>query len=273
MAKQAALTLVKRTLDRCQEFEVTGKSCFSEPLYKDMFLSAISRLSDRQTDSNSDGEAAKSYFSPQQSPSLSQDILYEANLSSEASRVKRRELEDVLGTSIGASSGAFSGVGSSLSSSAKGKRSERDREGKGNGREASSRGGSIKIGRPSSSNVKGERKPKTKTKLKTTQLSTSVNGLLGKMSEQPKVSGSSIVKSSDIKDKNDHDFDELEDPIDLSGLQLPGMDVLGVPDDLDGQGQDIGLWLNFDDDGLQDHNDFMGLEIPMDDLSDLNMMV
>ncbi|XP_009603745.1 uncharacterized protein [Nicotiana tomentosiformis] len=273
MAKQAALTLVKRTLDRCQEFEVTGKSCFSEPLYKDMFLSAISRLSDRQTDSNSDGEAAKSYFSPQQSPSLSQDILYEANLSSEASRVKRRELEDVLGTSIGVSSGAFSGVGSSLSSSAKGKRSERDREGKGNGREASSRGGSIKIGRPSSSNVKGERKPKSKTKLKTTQLSTSVNGLLGKMSEQPKVSGSSIVKSSDIKDKNDHDFDELEDPIDLSGLQLPGMDVLGVPDDLDGQGQDIGSWLNFDDDGLQDHNDFMGLEIPMDDLSDLNMMV
>ncbi|XP_060187507.1 uncharacterized protein LOC132616828 [Lycium barbarum] len=278
MAKQAALALVKRTLDRCVEFEETGKSCFSEPLYKDMFLSAISRLSDGQTDSNTDSEAAKSYFSPQQSPSLNQDILYEANLYSEASRVKRRELEDVLGTSIAASSGALSGVGSSLSSSAKGKRSERDREGKGNGREASSRNGSIKIGRPASSNVKGERKPKTKSKLKTTQLSTSVNGLLGKMSGQPKAPASSIVNSGDIsasatgKDKNDYDLDELEDPIDLSGLQLPGMDVLGGPDDLDGQGQDLGSWLNIDDDGLQDH-DFMGLEIPMDDLSELNMMV
>ncbi|KAM3360760.1 hypothetical protein P3S68_015614 [Capsicum galapagoense] len=278
MAKQDALSLVQRTLDRCVEFEETGKSCFREPLYKNIFLSAISRLSDGQTDSNTDSEAAKSYFSPQRSPSLNQEILYEANLYSEASRVKRRELEDVLGTSFAASSGALSGVGSSLSSSAKGKRSERDREGKGNGRDASSRSGSIKIGQPVSSNVKGERKPKTKSKLKITQLSTSVNGLLGKMSGQPKATASSLVNSSDIsgcgtsKSNNDYDLDELEDPIDLSGLQLPEMDVLGVPDDLDGQGQDIGSWLNIDDDGLQDH-DFMGLEIPMDDLSELNMMV
>lgn len=208
----------------------------------------------------------------QQSPSLNQDISFEANLPSEASRVKRRELEDVLGTTIGASSG----IGSSLLSSAKGKRSERDREGKGNGREALSRNGTTKIGRPASSNVKGERKPKTKPKQKTTQLSTSVNGLFGKISEQPKLLGSSIARSSGISatgnDKTDSNLDELEDPIDLSGLQLPEMDVLGVPDDLGGQGQDIGSWLNIDDDGLQD-DDFMGLEIPMDDLSDLNMMV
>ncbi|KAK4368624.1 hypothetical protein RND71_012416 [Anisodus tanguticus] len=239
-------------------FEETGKSCFSEPLYKDMFLSAISRLSDGQTDSNTDSEAAKSYFSPQQSPSLNQDILYDANLYSEASRVKRRELEDVLAVQKG--------------------REVRDREGKGNGREASSRSGSIKIGRPASSNVKGERKPKTKSNLKTTQLSTSVTGLLGKMSGQLQAPVSSIVNSSDIsasgtgKDNNDYDLDELEDLIDLSGLQFPEMDALGVPDDLDGQGQDLGSWLNIDDDGLQDH-DFMGLEIPMDDLSELNMIV
>ncbi|XP_016486867.2 uncharacterized protein LOC107807078 isoform X4 [Nicotiana tabacum] len=286
MAKQAALAFVKRTLDRCQEFEQTRKSCFSEPLYKDMFLSGISRLSDGQTDSNTDGEAGKSYISTsgcsgearvsalgaQQSPSLNQDISFEANLPSEASRVKRRELEDVLGTTIGASSG----IGSSLLSSAKGKRSERDREGKGNGREALSRNGTTKIGRPASSNVKGERKPKTKPKQKTTQLSTSVNGFFGKISEQPKLLGSSIARSSGISatgnDKTGCNLDELEDPIDLSGLQLPEMDVLGVPDDLGGQGQDIGSWLNIDDDGLQD-DDFMGLEIPMDDLSDLNMMV
>nr|GFA83247.1 hypothetical protein [Tanacetum cinerariifolium] len=37
-----------------------------------------------------------------------------------------------------------------------------------------------------------------------------------------------------------------------------------------GQGEDF--WLNIDDDVLQDE-DFMGLPIPMDDLSDLNMMV
>ncbi|XP_055810647.1 uncharacterized protein LOC129880582 [Solanum dulcamara] len=287
MAKQAALAFVKRTLHRCQEFEETRKSCFSETLYKDMFLSVISRLSDGQTDSNTDGEAGKSYISTsgcsgearvsalgaQQSPSLNQDISFEANLPSEVSRVKRRELDDVLGNTIGISSG----IGGSLLSSAKGKRSERDREGKGSGREALSRNGTTKIGRLASSNVKGERKPKTKAKQKTAQLSTSVNGIFGRMSE-PKLPGSSIAKSSGTSatstgnDKTDCDLEELEDPIDLSGLQLPGMDVLGDPDDLGGQGQDIGSWLNIDDDGLQDH-DFLGLEIPMDDLSELNMMV
>ncbi|KAM3270326.1 putative protein isoform X1 [Capsicum chacoense] len=288
MAKQAALAFVKRTLHRCQEFEEIRKSCFSESLYKEMFLSGISRLSNGQTDSNTDGEAGKSYISTsvcsgearvsalgaQQSPSLNQDISCEANLPSEVSRVKRRELDDVLGTTT---VGVSSGIGGSLLSSAKGKRSERDREGKGNGREALSRNGTTKIGRLASSNVKGERKPKTKAKQKTAQLSTSVNGFFGRVSE-PKLPGSSIAKSSGISAtgtgnaKTDCNLEDLEDPIDLSGLQLPEMDVLGVPDDLGGQGQDIGSWLNIDDDGLQDH-DFLGLEIPMDDLSDLNMMV
>lgn len=210
----------------------------------------------------------------QQSPSSNQEIFSEGNVAFEVNRVKRRELFlDDVGNKIGTS-----GIGSSLSSTAKGKRSERDREGKGNNREVLSRNGSTKIGRPASGNVKGERKPKAKPKQKTTQLSTSLNGLVGKIPEQSKPTGPSIAKASEFssngtpKDKNDSNSEELEDPIDLSGLQLPGMDVLGVPDDLGGQGQDIGSWLNFDDDGLQDH-DFMGLEIPMDDLSDLNMIV
>lgn len=223
----------------------------------------------------------------QQSSSLTSQDVYpsEALLASEqtgkeetwSSRVKKKELllDDVGGGVIGTSSGIASGIGSSFISSAKGKRSERDREGKGNSREVLSRGGTTKTGRPLSNNVKGERKPKPKPKQRTTQLSASVNGLLGKMPEKPK---GSVSKSNDIssggvtKDKNEYSLDDLEDPIDLSALQLPEMDVLGVPDDLGGQGQDIGSWLNIDDDGLQD-DDFMGLEIPMDDLADLNMMV
>lgn len=197
-----------------------------------------------------------------------------------SNRVKKRELSlDDVGSPIGISS-AQASMGNTLSSSAKGKRSERDRDGKGYNREVLSRNGTAKIGRPSlSSNVKGERKSKTKPKQKTTQLSVSVNGLLGRITEQPKPATPSIPKSSEMttssnaKGKDDFGLDVLDDqPIDLSHLQLPGMDVLGVPDDLDGQGQDLGSWLNIDDEGLQDH-DFMGLEIPMDDLSDLNMMV
>lgn len=207
------------------------------------------------------------------------DMLPPINRSSELStgkedtwsnRVKKKELllDEVVGCTIG-SSNAPSSIGSSLSSSTKGKRSERDREGKVHSREVLSRNGANKIGRPTLCNTKGERKSKAKPRQKTTQLSVSVNGLLGKMSEQAKPTLPSASKSSEMttnsnaKDKDEFGLDVLDgsEPIDL--------DVLG-----DDQGQDLGSWLNMniDDDGLQDH-DFMGLEIPMDDLSDLNMMV
>ncbi|CAB4318576.1 unnamed protein product [Prunus armeniaca] len=308
MAKQAALAFVKRTLERCRKFEDTGKSCFSEPSYRDILLSGFSNVNGlRQSEAIAEGESTKPYVSKvsasvgsQQSHSqfsqnadnhnvISSDVLPPLNHLSEqaiareetwSNRVKKRELSlDDVGSNIGTSN-VPSVIGSSLSSSAKGKRSERDRDGKGHNREVLPRNGTPKIGRPALSNVKGERKTKTKPKQKTTQLSISVNGLLGKMSEQPKPALPSVSKSGEMttsgntKEKDEFALDAIDDPesIDLSHLQLPGMDVLGVPDDIDGQGQDLGSWLNIDDDSLQDQ-DFMGLEIPMDDLSDLNMMV
>lgn len=308
VAKQAALSFVKRTLDQCHKYDDTGKSCFSEPLFREIFHSRSSINSARQADSTPDGESSKGYASirylegrisasmgSQQSPSqfsqnvdnndISSDVLVSEQTTGKedtwSNRVKKRELSlDDVGSTIGASS-APSSMGNTLSTSAKGKRSERDRDGKGHNREVLSRNGTAKIGRPSlSSNAKGERKSKTKPKQKTTQLSVSVNGLLGKITEQPKAAMPSVSKSNDTttstnaKEKDDFGLDVLDDPeaIDLSHLQIPEMDVLGVPDDLDAQGQDLGSWLNIDVDGLQDH-DFMGLEIPMDDLSDLNMMV
>lgn len=200
-----------------------------------------------------------------------------------SNRVKRRELLlDDVGNAAGASLRTPPSIPSSLvSGGTKGKRSERDREGKGHSREVLSRNSTPK-GRPASCNIKGERKSKAKPKQKTTQLSASVTGLLGKASELPKGALSSVSKSSDVViDGNNKERDESgslsvndtsNDPeaIDLSHLQLPGIDLLGVPDDMDGRGQDIASWLNIDDEGFQE-TDFMGLHIPMDDLSDLNM--
>ncbi|XP_038696142.1 uncharacterized protein LOC119993202 isoform X2 [Tripterygium wilfordii] len=308
MAKQSALALVKRTLEQCHHFEDTGKSCFSEPLFKDILPSRPSQLNSSQSvDTPTDCESAKPFTNTSLEASVvsqpanlvsrlsqngdsyinSSEMLPPANrLSGQTSvkeyvcsdRLKKREIVvgDVIGGTLGTSSSAPSGIGTSPSSSTKGKRSERDREGKGQGREVLSRNGNNKIGQTGLSNAKGERKPKTKPKQKTTQLSVSVNGLLGKTSEQPKPTLLSESRSSamttNTKVKNGFGLDSLDEAIDLSNLQLPGMDVLGVPDDFGGQGQDLDSWLNIDDDGLQDH-DFMGLEIPMDDLSDLNMMV
>ncbi|KAH8482441.1 hypothetical protein H0E87_029764 [Populus deltoides] len=311
MAKQAALAFVKRTLEQCHKFEVTGNSCFSEPLFRDMFLSATAHLSGAQSvDSPTNDESAKlngntstrslearvsasmgSQPSPQTLPlgnensyiSNPSDLLPPFNHLSEqitgkedtwSNRVKKRELLlDDVGCTVGSPSSAPSVIGGSLLSITKGKRSERDREGKGHIREILSRNGTNKIGRPPFSNAKGERKTKMKPKQKTTQLSVSVNGLAGKISEQPKTTVPSEAKSSEnntnskAKENDGFVLDALDDAIDLSNLQLPGID--------DNQGQDLGSWLNIDDDGLQEHGDidFMGLEIPMDDLADLNMMV
>lgn len=196
---------------------------------------------------------------------------------------KKRELplEEVVGSGILRGAPALEAT---LVGGTKGKRSERDREGKGQSKEILTRSGTAKSGRPGLGNAKGERKNKPKPRQKTAQLSATVNGLLGKPAEAPKLSVSdSGEKTSDKlgKPKNDHNPGTTQDishdnegAIDLSHLQLPGMEDFVVTDDLGGQGQDLGSWLNFEDEALQDGaGDFMGLDVPMDDLSDLAMMV
>ncbi|XP_042002360.1 uncharacterized protein LOC121751632 isoform X1 [Salvia splendens] len=306
MAKQAALAFVKRTMERYQEFEETGKSCFDDPLYKDIFLSGVSHLFDGQPlNSSTDTESEKLHLGasgssieartsaplgPQQSPSSNNQDAYSSevfpsdNLGSEqvngkadswSNRVKRREvLLDNVGGIIS------TGLGGSLSCSAKGKRSERDREGKGNNREAFSKQGMAKSSRTVSASVKGDRKSKARTKQKTAHFSASINGSLGNTGEQENGIFSAMLKSSENsqsnsgKDNNNHSNDMLEEPIDLSGLQLPDMDDLGVTDDLGGQGEDLGSWfMNIEDDVLHDNDCIGGLGIPMDDLTELNMMV
>nr|GFA80401.1 hypothetical protein [Tanacetum cinerariifolium] len=61
-----------------------------------------------------------------------------------------------------------------------------------------------------------------------------------------------------------------EPPLDFPHLEIPEMDVLG--DAFGEQILDVDSWLNIDDTILHD-DDFIGLEIPMDDLSDIKMIV
>ncbi|KAI4377452.1 hypothetical protein MLD38_015074 [Melastoma candidum] len=280
MAKQAALTMVKRSVQHCKQYELSRKSCFAEPLYQNIFLNGTSH---RTVVSPVEAvlEASKN---SQHSPSLSQQGLWGNNQdiyssdmlpSEQASgkedmlpnRVKKREL---LLQEVG---GVASVIGNTLSSSTKGKRSERDRDGKGQSREMLSRPGTNKNGRSTLLNSKGERKSKAKPKQKMTQLSISINGLLGNTPEKPKsvLSTGSKLTSGNSKSFTMNTHDDTE-AIDLSSLQIPEIDEFGVSDDLGGQGQDLDSWLNIDDDNLHD-DDFMGLEIPMDDLSDVKLML
>lgn len=200
-----------------------------------------------------------------------------------SNKIKKRELllDSVVGSSAHCSFRTPSGNGNSLVNSTKGKRSERDREGKALNKDISTRNSSARIGRPALFNLKGERKNKTKPKQKMTQLSASINdpsckaaGLSGTVLTSTKpfevVGGSTKKNDLPLHSHSLRMQDKSNDceVIDLSSLQLPELDV----GDFGGNGQDIGSWLNIDEDGLQDH-DFMGLEIPMDDLSEVNMMI
>ena len=171
-------------------------------------------------------------------------------------RSKEREvlLEDVV---------ASVGVGS-VPCGSKGKRSERERD-------ASHVKGSGRHGLTGT--IKGERKTKTKPRQKTAPLLKAVNGLLAKPNESLEKSGMRVKPESSLLGSGVGV--QLGEPtLDLTHLQIPGMDDLVVNGDLEGQGQDLGSWLDFDDPGLPDAGgDFMGLDVPMDDLADLAMMM
>ncbi|KAF8048959.1 hypothetical protein N665_2344s0002 [Sinapis alba] len=260
ISRQAASVFVKRTLERCNQFEETGKSCFSAPETKDMF---IARLVTAQEDKEDNPSTSTPIGSQPNSSSLArvgQNIENYANCSDAenalleqttrredtvwSNRVKKRELLlDDVGIGIG--------IGTQLSSSTKGKRSERDRDGKG---QASSRSGTKKIGRPSLSNANGERKPKAKPKQETNQICPSVRVL-----EQPK---------APLPHSNEDNLEALEDTepiLDFSQLQIP--DGLGGPE-FDAQPGDISSWFNMDE---EEDLDILELGVPMDDLAGLNI--
>lgn len=197
-----------------------------------------------------------------------------------SNRGKKREvlLDDVGG---GASFRASSALG--MLGGAKGKRSERDRD-----TDASSRNAIAKSGRLSVGGSKGERKTKTKPKQKTAQLSTSVNVFVNKFidapsSLYPSASGSGESVNNSGNRRKDVRFMasdnvpsvssiDAKESVDLAKLPLndiDGIEELGVDSEI-GAPQDLNSWFEFDVDGLQDH-DLVGLEIPNDDLSELNM--
>jgi hypothetical protein len=193
-------------------------------------------------------------------------------------RAKKREalLEDVSGRGFNNCSGG----------STKGKRSEQDRDGKG----GLARDGNANIHPSESSrlgNVKGERKTKMKPRQKIRPLLKNVNVLAKSLTEQQ---GSKDRTSGQIPTPKLVSFGEesismmpvpeelgleinVDGIVDLSQLPLPGMDEMTVPDMGPQVQDDMGSWFDFDDATQPTDELVMGLDVPMDDLSDLGMMM
>ncbi|KAL5583035.1 hypothetical protein UlMin_015477 [Ulmus minor] len=254
VSKQVALACVKRTLTRCWKFEESSISCFSDPALQDVMFGAPSGNNDTKsidgvrsgTASNEAlhqaelrGSGAVSCASERyESHCDNLDIgSLEGFHGSVLSRGKKREvlIDDV----VGSASSRVTSVFNCTPLQAKGKRSDREKD-------------------QNTDSLRNNTKPKSKQK----------NG----QSSSETVRGSSQrAGNGSNKEELVSPMEEEEEPIDFSKLQFDPMEDLGVSQDLGGH-QDFSSWLNFDDgQGLQDL-DTIGLEIPMDDLSDLMLM-
>ncbi|KAG1369685.1 hypothetical protein COCNU_15G000510 [Cocos nucifera] len=312
VSKQVALAFAKRTLARCQKFEQTGRSCFSEPAFCDVIFAAPPYSSDAKyadgitsgTATNINGESCSCQFDSRVSGATSSmterhgsshkidrgplDSYQGLAHMSEQAVVKNdpisnrgRKREVLLDDVTSAASRATSTLSHTLPGGPKWKRTDRERD---QNKDALTRNSAAKAGRPALSSGRGEHKTKPKPKQKIAQLSTSGNGL-GKVTETTTLilpSGEAMnsagtrvdqeVELRSVVNVAQNSSKEMDDNI-FTNLPLHGIDSideLDVAEGLGGQGQDIGSWLNVDEDALQDH-DLVGLEIPMDDLSELKL--
>ncbi|KAK6936210.1 hypothetical protein RJ641_033240, partial [Dillenia turbinata] len=283
--KPVAMAFLKRTLARCQKFEETGNSCFSEPPLLDVIFSAPSSdTGGKSVGNEGSGTGSNAYNDARNLPSDarltaliifvsfeatgvglcslqrhdspsdnvdigSSDTLIHSTdhsiLTQEPMSVKGRKRELLL-DDVGV--GAAIRVGNSLGGT-KGQRGERERDQEGLTSASASRPGAGR----SSVGSRSERKSKVKPTQKATYLSSS--GGENKLSKEVPLPSAGNLGT----EKND-----------VANLQLPDLDQLAMPNDL--EPQDLSTLFNFDEDGLQE-DDCIGLDIPMDDLSELNMLM
>ncbi|XP_012472843.1 uncharacterized protein LOC105790015 isoform X2 [Gossypium raimondii] len=283
VSKQVALSFIKRTLDRCRKFEQTGNSCFSEPALQDIMFSVhpcsneaksvegigsgtasntCNETSNHQAEARGSGAVCgtfERYDSPDALLAVHSTEHAVSKYGSTLNKGRKREvlIEDVVGSASSRVTPALDGTAGGL----RGNRSERD------SRNTSSVSGA---GRTSLDGAKGDRRTKAKPKQK------SGHGFNGRLSDPllPPLANSNKMTEREARSLSPTPSNvrpkESDEPDDFANLQLNDLDPmeeLGVSNDIGGS-QDLSSWLNFDEDGLQDH-DSIGLEIPMDDLSEL----
>lgn len=301
--KQVALASIKRTLARCRSYEEAGISCFSEPTLQNIMFAANSRENDAQpadcivsgTASNTCNKAShqiearnsgavssvsekydfqRDYADRGLADSYQGSIHSSEQVSSKNGPgiIKEKKREMLVNGFVGGTS-RTSNLDGAVHGGVKGKRSERDRS---HSRDQTRQSSISRAGRLSLDSNENENKPRAKSKQKST-----VTGHKRFIEANESVclpiydSSLSMADASNICGNDgaipsgNQDTSQLKESSDLGNFQLHDLTSiveLGGP-------QDLSSWLNFDDDGLQDNDCIADFVIPMDDLSDLNMLM
>ncbi|KAM7267097.1 hypothetical protein ACFE04_009263 [Oxalis oulophora] len=272
VSKQIALGFMRRTLARSRKFEDTGKSCFSEPPLRDLLFTAPSRANGVVTTIvhpepiSSHHEPGTPGFKIGQVDSSSPFDVFETpthnsdqDFAKTGPIINRGKKKEVLLDDVGATASlrATSALGNTLTGGTKGKRSDRERD--------KDKSSETKANRASVGNFKGERKIKSKPR----QKSTSANGFLNQPNQTNHVCSPGSVSGGDLKNKKNNPQESSSETKENSDI-FPSNELESIELGVGGNEQDFTNWFNFDEDNLQDQ-DLVGLQIPMDDLTELNM--
>ncbi|XP_061374076.1 uncharacterized protein LOC133316358 isoform X2 [Gastrolobium bilobum] len=309
LSKQVALGFLKRTLARCKRYEEAGISCFSEPTLQNILFSPPSCENDAQpadcivsgTGSNICNKSSHQVEARKSGAVSSASEKYDCHRdyvdrglvdsfqgsihsSEQASSknasmfIKEKKREMLINGGVSGSSSRASNLNGAVHGGVKGKRSERERN---QSRDQTRQNSISRAGRLPLDSSQNENKPKAKPKQKSTA-SGHDRFMEAKESACLPIHGSSLsvadASNNGSKDgatlSDNQDTSQVKESADFGNLKLQDLSSIeefGVSGELGGP-QDLSSWFNFDEDGLQDH-DSIGLEIPMDDLSELNMIM
>lgn len=263
VSNQVALAFAKRTLSRYRKFEDTGRSCFSEAPLQDIIFSAPLCSSDlnsldcvgSRTTSNRYKRSRNQTSDLRSSGSLSKQQ-YVSNL--HVPILNKRKKRELLLNDVG-----------SVSSRAQDQNIEMLTN------------NSVSGTNPSSDTFTSVRKSKAKSKQKRSYVLASGDGLQSSCTEAAHPASTSACASSlsrtivanvmnrklELSKEENEKGKGKEKEKDLTDFSTEQLAELGSFEN-----EDYSSLLDFEEDGLQDQ-DLLGLEIPMDNLSDVHMFI
>ncbi|KAH1220693.1 hypothetical protein GmHk_12G034271 [Glycine max] len=295
VSKQVASAFLKRTLGRCKRYEEAGVNCFSEPTLQNIMFTPPSCEKDAQpadcmvsgTASNTCNKASVQIEARKSGAVSSASEKYDCHRdyadrgmvdsfqgsiqsSEQASSkngsmfIKEKKREMLVNGGVSGSSSRASNLDGAVHGGVKGKRSERERN---QSRDQSRQNSIGRAGRMSLDSSQNENKPKAKKQKSTA----SGHDRFMEAKESARLPIHDTI-NNDSKDgatlSGNQDTSQIKESNDFGNLPLPDLSSI----EEFGGAQDLSSWLNFEEDGLPDH-DSIGLDIPMDDLSDLNMLM
>ncbi|KAI6669823.1 hypothetical protein NL676_004708 [Syzygium grande] len=247
VSKQVALAFIKRTLARYQKYEDTGISCFCEPGLQEILFAPLSSSNDaKSVECVGSGTASNTCIdvpNPQAEARGSGAVSSTFERYDSHGKKKEMLIDDVMGCA----SSKVTSINSSMLGETRGMRGERQRNT--NVSTLSAGAGEQSLQSPGVE-CKSKVKPKQKASDHPTSRVRPGNGFPASANASSHAINGSLGQLKAGNNARAGLTNDVDEPIDLANLGLGG-------------NQDLSSFLDFDMDGMQDHDSVgVGLEVP-----------